>query len=674
MIYTTSDFNFKDYFAGVKTVPRDRGNNGSKSRRKYLEKVCAFDIETTGIDAIEQSIMYVWQFQLDEDATIIGRTWADFLKMLNDILKYIGDAWLVVYVHNLSYEFQFLAGIYDFEENDVFCMDSRKILKCDMFKHFEFRCSYLQTNMSLAEFTSKYNVTHQKISGKEFNYDKKRYPWTSLTGLEYDYITYDVLGLVEAIKKEMLLDGDNLYTIPLTSTGYVRREAKREMNTYSRLALKKQLPDEHLFKLLHDAFRGGNTHANRFYSGIICENVTGRDIVSSYPAQQVNRYFPVGEWIREDPKDLDYIIKLIEIRKHCCLMVCAFSNITLRNKMWGAPYIPLAKCKKPFDFVNDNGRIIEAAYLEITLTDRDLLIILQEYKFDDLKILEFWHTRSGKLPKQLTDLTLKWFKGKTELKGIEGQEIFYMKEKNKLNSIYGMSVQNPAKPSFKYLNGDYILEDKTTKELLENSNRRAFQAYSWGVWVTAWARWQLEEGLNIVDPENFIYSDTDSIKYLGNYDKGFSKFNHDMKDLSRSNGAEAKDRSGKIHYLGLYDYDGSYKQFCTLGAKKYVYTDDKGLHTTIAGVNKKIGAEELEAAGGIKAFKEGFIFKKAGGLESIYNDYPEITCYNVEGREIEITRNVYLKPSTYTLGLTGDYRRLIEDMQYWRFYDFDLFE
>lgn len=674
MIYTTADFNFKDYFAGVKTVPRDRGNNGSKSRRKYLDRVCAFDIETTGLDEIEQSIMYVWQFQLDEDATIIGRTWSDFLGMLSDIVKYIGENWLVVYVHNLSYEFQFLAGIYDFEENEVFCMDSRKILKCDMFKHFEFRCSYLQTNMSLKEFTSKYNVEHQKISGKEFNYDKKRYPWTALNGLEYDYITYDVLGLVEALKKEMQLDGDNLYTIPLTSTGYVRREAKREMNTYSRLALKKQLPDEHLFKLLHDAFRGGNTHANRFYSGIICENVTGRDIVSSYPAQQVNRSFPVGEWICENPKDLDYIVKLIEIRKHCCLMVCAFTNITLRNKLWGAPYIPLAKCRKPFNFVNDNGRIIEADYLEITLTDRDLLIILQEYQFDDLQILEFYHTRSGKLPKQLTDLTLKWFKGKTELKGIEGQEIFYMKEKNKLNSIYGMSVQNPAKPSFKYLNGDFILEDKTTKELLENSNRRAFQAYSWGVWVTAWARWQLEEGLNIVDPENFIYSDTDSIKYLGNYDKGFAKFNSDMKELSRSNGAEAKDRSGKVHYLGLYDYDGSYKQFCTLGAKKYVYTDDKGLHTTIAGVNKKLGAEELAAAGGINAFKEGFIFKKAGGLESIYNDYPEPACYNVEGRDLKITRNVYLKPSTYTLGLTGDYKRLIEDMQYWRFYNFDLFE
>ena len=79
-------------------------------------------------------------------------------------------------------------------------------------------------------------------------------------------------------------------------------------------------------------------------------------------------------------------------------------------------------------------------------------------------------------------------------------------------------------------------------------------------------------------------------------------------------------------------------------------------------------------AGGITAFKEGFIFKKAGGLESIYNDFPEIKCYNIGNRSIEITKNVYLKDSTYTLGLTGEYERLIQDMQYWRFYDYDIVE
>ena len=237
-----------------------------------------------------------------------------------------------------------------------------------------------------------------------------------------------------------------------------------------------------------------------------------------------------------------------------------------------------------------------------------------------------------------------------------------------------MSVQNPAKPMMKYQNGEYNLEDKTTAELLAASNRRAFQAYSWGVWVTAWARWELEEGLKLVDPEDFLYSDTDSIKFLGNYDNEFKCFNKTMKDLSIKNGAAAIDAKGKKHYLGVYEFDGNYEKFCTLGAKKYVYIQDGKLHCTIAGVNKKLGAQELEEAGGITAFKEGFTFTRAGGLESIYNDDPEIKEYYIDGKIVPITKNVYLKDSTYTLGLTGDYKRLIDDLQFWRYYNNELFE
>ena len=102
-------------------------------------------------------------------------------------------------------------------------------------------------------------------------------------------------------------------------------------------------------------------------------------------------------------------------------------------------------------------------------------------------------------------------------------------------------------------------------------------------------------------------------------------------------------------------------EFKTMGAKKYAYrTLDGKLHITIAGVNKKLGAEELEKAGGITAFKEGFIFTTAGGLEAIYNDDPEIGSYTVDGHELTITSNVTLRPSTYTLGITGEYEKLLK--------------
>ena len=71
-------------------------------------------------------------------------------------------------------------------------------------------------------------------------------------------------------------------------------------------------------------------------------------------------------------------------------------------------------------------------------------------------------------------------------------------------------------------------------------------------------------------------------------------------------------------------------------------------------------AEELEKAGGITAFKEGFIFSTAGGLEAIYNDVPEIQQYTVDGHRLMITSNVTLRPSTYTLGVTGEYEKLLK--------------
>ena len=79
------------------------------------------------------------------------------------------------------------------------------------------------------------------------------------------------------------------------------------------------------------------------------------------------------------------------------------------------------------------------------------------------------------------------------------------------------------------------------------------------------------------------------------------------------------------------------------------------LHITIAGVNKKKGGQEL---GDIRNFREGFIFREAGGTESIYNDNIHFT-YFLDGHYILITDNVVIRESTYELGLTEEYRRIL---------------
>ena len=165
--------------------------------------------------------MYIWQFSilfLDDHHidSIIGRTWSECELHFSQLQQDGNEAYYMIFVHNLSYEFQFLRGIYTFSPEEVFAIKSRKILKCEMYSRFEFRCSYLQTNMGLDSFTKKMKVEHTKLSGEKFDYSKKRYPWTELTDYELQYSINDTIGLLEAMYKRMILSGENLYILQLT--------------------------------------------------------------------------------------------------------------------------------------------------------------------------------------------------------------------------------------------------------------------------------------------------------------------------------------------------------------------------------------------------------------------------------------------------------------------------
>ena len=86
------------------------------------------------------------------------------------------------------------------------------------------------------------------------------------------------------------------------------------------------------------------------------------------------------------------------------------------------------------------------------------------------------------------------------------------------------------------------------------------------------------------------------------------------------------------------------------------------MHLTVAGVAKKTGAIELARRGGIEAFNEGLTFVKAGGLEARYHDNISMEVAR-EGHRLQITDNVALCPSTYTLGITGEYMRILLDAE-----------
>lgn len=660
----------------IKSIPIARNYSKRKKSDKTLFRncMCAFDIETTYLDDVEQSIMYIWQFAVMDlrNGNIwycFGRTWEQFTKLLDSF--YHEGITVLVWVHNLSYEFQFMRHWLPFQKDKIFALKSRKVVRADI-DGVQFRCSYIQTNKSLDAFTRDMGVVHQKLSGVEFDYSKKRYPWTEMTTEELQYCCNDVVGLLESMQVRMRMENDTLYSLPLTSTGYVRRLAKEAMRKFNHNQLQAMMCNVDVYKLLRLEFRGGDTHANRYHVNKILENVASYDRASSYPDVMLNYRFPMSAFTPRMITDIGELEKKCQIRDCCFIAVFTITNLQQRDIYYGAPYLSLDKAVEISGQVVDNGRILSANRAVYVFNDIDWKIVKSEY-VGEVEISQVYIAKYGYLPQAFRDLVIDLFHKKTSLKNVDGQELNYMRSKELINSLYGMCAQNPVKPDVIYMDEPdqaFTLEDIVDiGEKLEKYNKKAFLLYAWGCWVTAWARLKLKEMINIVG-DNFVYCDTDSVKFLVRDDykrivARIEEYNQGLKELSISNKGYADDKKGITHYLGVYEYEETYKQFKTLGAKKYAYTRQDGtFKITIAGVPKKAGAREM---GTIENFNVGFVFRNSGKLESVYNDSDYGTYYTDDSSEhrIEIRSNVVLRESTYEIGLSLEYMYLLASVGNW---------
>lgn len=699
-----------------KIIPRGKGNPGKSKKQQcdYINILSAFDIETTSLSDIQQSFMYIWQWhfvslQSGDNLTIYGRQWTEWQECVHLIESTLPEnCYLVVLDHNLSYEFQFISEYYAFSVDEVFCTDPRSVLKCTMYNHLEFRCTMRHSNTSLQVYTRQWNVEHVKLSGEEYDYSKRRFPWDELTDSELAYAFHDVIGLCEAYIAEMNFWSDNLYTVPYTSTGYVRRICKKEWSKINYLERRGWMPNIDVIRLLEEAFRGGDTHGSRFHStpedygrAVIIKNVASYDRVSSYPDVLVNCKYPLGDWYRIQTKKNEWIKQeVIEryINKYekAILTRVHFRNLRLiEPNTWEMPYISKSKCLYLDHEQIDNGRVLSADYLSMTITDVDWAIICKEYTWSDVYFSDSWYCRYRYLPEFFVEVVRQFYRDKTLLKGsdpgtLEGIE--YNLKKQLLNSLYGLSAQRVLRDTIYYIaeNNQYITEkeykviekekqekrvltDKEKRELcdsidndtIEKHNKKAFMPFQIGVWCTAWARLELHKSMWLVHEQGgrTVYVDTDSnkcVKYGGSID--FSKLNEFYKKRSEARGAYADDKNGRRHYMGVYEHEYTAPRFAHMGAKKYIYEDDKGeLHLTIAGVNKKKGAAELQEMGGFAAWHGGTKFIKAGGVQGVYND-AAYGCITIDEHELYIGKNVCLLPDTYTLGEAGDYRIILDEL------------
>ena len=638
-----------------------------KHKKRYIDSIVAFDIETSKIPYIEQNILYLWQLQIGTCPTIYGRDWPDLLMALAEMADAAHGCIVVVYVHNLSYEYQFFRSRIPIDEGSEMVIKARKVIRCTSHDGaLEWRCSFALSRQGLGAWAAKLNVPHQKLDGGEFDYAAVRYPWTPLPAEKLEYGLNDVRAVVECVHTAMLEEGDNLYTIPMTATGYLRRDVNEALKNY-RFYLKKLAPNYDLYTLLREAFRGGNTHANRYYAGVILHDVKCADRSSSYPDVMINRKFPATKFEHIGPCTPSRYKRLLQTR--AVLARITLHDVRLRDKYDGCPYLTIDKSRKLANYAGDNGRVLSADYLETTVTDVDFAIICRQYTFSDCAALDVYAARYGELPQPLAALIVKLYNAKTELKGVKDAEPEYRRAKERINSAYGLTAQNPVKPKIIVQNGAYVIDtSRPEDEILDDYYLRGVMPYQWGVWVTAWARDALQQAIDEVG-HSFVYCDTDSVYYIDDGTDHFAEFNRRCIDADTHTGMAATDPRGEWHYSGVYEAEETCEAFATLGAKKYAKIVNGQLKITMAGVDKRKGPAELQAAGGLAAFVAAahpgarVVFADAGGTESIYYDRGYSDDHGpveIDGHTIYISSNVVIEDSTYTLGVTAEYERLLD--------------
>lgn len=634
-----------------------------QSTKCYIEHLMTFDIETSTIEKTDGSFegyMYHWQVCID-GFVCFGRTWKEFLtflrKMNRALKNYNEQHKLICYIHNFSYEFQFLYSW--IKLTNVFAIDKRKPLKA-ISKEFniEFRCSYLLSNMNLKKFIENTPNAHYFKGSGDLDYKKVFTPKSILTMSELGYCYNDVMGLYEAII--YLLREDTLTTIPLTSTGYVRRECRNNMrkNKKNRKQFLDLKLDDKLYQLCKDSFRGGNTASNRYKTNFINYDVSSYDMSSAYPYAMISGLYPITPFQEETITSLDMLDDYNN--RYCTLAYYSFENVKLKKGI-PFPYIPYSKC---IEFIAPsydtqfkgkeycyNGRVLEADFIKIAMTNYDYQIFINQYEYDveNVRVEDFYYSHKGFLPKELINTVLEFFTLKSQLKGIDGKEYEYMKSKNKLNSLYGMIVTDIIRQENLFNDQWEKGENSTLEEYY--SKRNNFLTYQWGLFVTAICRTNLQKAIDKIGLD-CVYIDTDSIKYCGSHDEVFEHINQEMIDWCIQNDIINYVEVGNYKYfLGLFDKEKGYDEFVTLGAKKYAFNQNGKIGITVAGLNKKSGAKELELKGGLSNFKIGTEFFDSGRKTVYYNDDKKHFLI-VQGCKIENASNIALVDTTYTLGMT----------------------
>lgn len=662
-------------------------NCGSRRHPKdYLKLYCGYDCETTQVRTVDgwQGAVYIHQLAIAASCDVceiyLLRTWNEILDLFDQIRQYYGlskERRIIIWDANLSFEFSFLQHRFVWDE--VFAKEERQPLLASS-GGLDFRECLTISGGNLAYLAKTY--CHTKKAAGDLDYSKPRNTKTPLTTTELGYCIADVLILAEfsyVMFRDYIIPR---HKIPMTKTGILSDKNKRRFDKecqqkkdYSaskeayKHYIKSSFPDHQTYcEWYNYLFRGGYVHANCVFAGILNKGVDMYDITSSYPSVMLTDYVPVTpfESVPFDKKHL---------KDKCCILFCTFygirsttdHSIESKNKIIeasGAEY--------------DNGRLIRADTVRVMLTELDYATYKEFYTWDKLIVHDFQIAKRGKLPRFLRDNLLESYQKKNALKAAglsHTQE--YTVEKSEVNTYYGLTVKRLRLDTITFDNQNGWITKKLDKDYGKEVDKALLLA-QWGIWITAHARRNLLSMVYRLTRAGVhcIYSDTDSIKLIADYDaktgtyttnkraaKIIRKYNIRREKHLRRRGY----RSPFVSGLGSFDCetpDGPV-WLKTLGAKRYIIYDGKDVKATIAGLPK----DAIKFHGGdvmttFDFFSENGMFLDTGASlkkTTNYCDFAYDLYINGEWMHEESGVAIYEIP--FSLRLSDDYAAYLWQMK-----------
>ena len=671
----------------------------AKKKVHYVEHLAALDIETSSYmdEGVKRAIVYSYALAID-DTIHYARSADKFFPLLERIaadMELSLDRRLVIYVHNLAYEWQFIKHYMPWDSAFAISSD-RRIVRAVSTLGIEFRCSYVLTNKDLEPVGEDVGV--QKMVG-DIDHSLIRNSITPLSDREMGYIDNDVRILIEFERQALAREGGSieqaLHSIPITKTGYVRRRMRKAAladPAYEQLISELTLTEE-TYTIARHSFQGGYTHANSTVMGQEMGDTVAVDLASSYPSSMLQFTYPMSSF-----HSVAHEFTAEELDK-CIGHIHFFVTFVVYDAVsrYPFPYISLSKALSISDPLIDNGRVFSAANMTLTMTDVDWQIFRRCYEVERIEIVDVMMAPAEYLPAAITDPIVAMYGDKTALKGVAGQEVNYRSAKEDINGVYGSVAMDPVRTTFEFNaeNSEFVatipsIEDALSKH---NNSRSRYLYYPWAAWVTAYSRYVLLMTIyDLIDAGvTVMYCDTDSIyhkpspKSQGIIDRVNNEVRERLStamhyrwfyasDEEVEDALAPKDIKGVRHHIGLFEVDGHYDNFKTLGAKRYAVEKNGEFEITVAGLSKG-AASYIEEIGAMEAFVDGLTVpaEKSGRLTHTYSEetaHNLITDYLGNTCEMKQVGFIHLEPSPYVLTVSDEYTRFVQTVAEGRLFEF----